>query len=101
MDSFSKLRAQVNCLDVTDEARGLALTLLAVLEGQLPAPAEALRGYWPTVRLYWGNGAVEIEVHDGWYELYHFQEGATDIREFKPGDVERLLNTASTYMDVE
>lgn len=98
MARFAKLRAQVNSLDVTDEVRSLALTLLAAMKGQLPAPAEALRGYWPTVRLYWGSGTVEVEVHDSWYELYQLHEGETGIQQFRAADLSALLAAASPIL---
>jgi hypothetical protein len=40
-------------------------------------PEGAAKGYWSTIRIWWGN--LEVEVFDDHYEFYRFEQGHTDI----------------------
>lgn len=92
MSSFRTVRTQIETLDVDEGARGHALHLLTALAGKTPPPAEAVRGYWPTVRLFWGEGEVEVEVHKTGFELYDLHAGNFGISEFPPSGLEPLVD---------
>ncbi|WP_425098170.1 hypothetical protein [Tropicibacter sp. S64] len=63
-----------------------ATRLLGAIDGKMPKPASAARGYWPNVLFAWSTREVEVEVFASHCELYLFKDGnlaATDIPSFK------------------
>ena len=60
-----------------------ARSLIAHATGCWPAPEAVQPGYWPTLCLTWP--ALEIDIHDDRFELYRFEPGATQIREWRCG----------------
>jgi len=57
------------------------IDLLRAVSKQCPIPNAVTKGYWSTIRLCWKD--IEIEVFDDRYELYRFNDGATDIEYFE------------------
>jgi len=74
----------------TEASFSNAVKLLEAIEGRLPPPESAGRGYWPTTRLFWGQSRIEIEVFDDRFELYDFGAEESDsqfsIEEFYDDD---------------
>jgi hypothetical protein len=70
--------------------------LLTLCQARCPLPEGVAKGYWSTIRLWWGN--FEIEVFEDRYELYRFFDQKTDIeyvghmpsRTFSPGFLAQL-----------
>lgn len=96
---------------VTEDAPSLrsianATRLLEVMAPTIPPPEVATRGYWPTTRLLWQNGAVEIEVFEDRFELYSLptspKKGPFDIFEFDgqaQADLSELLTKLKQLLD--
>ncbi|MFW2541004.1 hypothetical protein ACN2XU_00075 [Primorskyibacter sp. 2E107] len=64
-----------------------ATRLLTTIDGKLPKPGTATRGYWPNVLFAWPRQEIEVETFASHCELYQFRDGnllAPDIPSFKP-----------------
>ena len=63
--------------------------LLTAARAAQVEPEDAGVGYWPTLRLFWRGGDLEVEVHEDSFELYNLAapsvERAIDIRVFPTG----------------
>ncbi|PJR90038.1 hypothetical protein CN878_20395 [Ochrobactrum sp. 695/2009] len=62
----------------TEVALKHAASLITATRAAGFPPEAASRGYWPTVRLLWKDGEIEVEVHDDHYELYFFSGSSRD-----------------------
>lgn len=55
-----------------------AMALVAACRSAGFPPSEATTGYWPTVRLLWDCGKVEVEVFGDRFELYVLHGAPSD-----------------------
>jgi hypothetical protein len=89
--TWDEIDIQIEQLVVTSDATFAPATLqntadlIACAKGRYTVADEFGLGYWATVRLSWNHAEpapMEIEIHEGHFELYQFSDGQTSIDKF-------------------
>ena len=76
------------------EALAIATQLVVAARAAGFPPDYAQRGFWPTVRLFWDSGRIEVEVFPDTFELYFDptsdEDGKCPVLEFDRSEPEVL-----------